>query len=158
MRTRAEQTAAIRADQQLWRDLAAEVGAERFSEPGAMGDWSFGDLAGHLLGWRNRSIDRLGAAARGEPEPSPPWPAELDDDDPINDWIRRRDADRPAAELVADYDDSYDRLVAALDAMPDSAMTTVYPWLGAALVDATFIGHLHDEHLADVRTWLAAPR
>ena len=120
-----------------------------------MGDWTFGDLAGHLLGWRNRSIDRLEAAARGEPEPPAPWPAELDDDDTINDWIRERDAGRSAEDLVAAYDESYGRPTAALDSMPDESMTTVLPWLGTPLVDATFTGHLHEEHLADVRAWLA---
>ena len=55
MRTKAQQIEGIRADKQFWRDLAAEVGPERYGEPGAMGEWTFGDLAGHLLGWRNRS-------------------------------------------------------------------------------------------------------
>ena len=55
MRTRAEQIAAIKADQQFWRDLAAEVGPDRYAEPGPMGEWSFGDMAGHLLGWRDRT-------------------------------------------------------------------------------------------------------
>jgi hypothetical protein len=84
MRTRAEQLAAIQADQQLWRDLAAEVGPDRYGEPGPMGEWSFGDMAGHLLGWRNRTIvtpallaelqtGRIRAALDvTDPEPLPP--------------------------------------------------------------------------------------
>jgi hypothetical protein len=48
MRTTVEQLAAIQADQQLWRDLAAEVGPDRDGEPGPLGEWSFGDMAGHL--------------------------------------------------------------------------------------------------------------
>src|SRR5262245_1971729 len=118
MRTKAEQIAGIKADQQFWRDLAAEVGPERYGEPGPTGDWSFGDMAGHLAGWRNRTIKRLEALARGEPDPPTPWPAELgDDDDTINDWIRRNDASRSAADLVADYEGSYDRLIVALAAL-----------------------------------------
>jgi hypothetical protein len=86
MRTRAEQLAAIQADQQLWRDLAAEVGPDRYGEPGPMGEWSFGDMAGHLLGWRNRTIvtpallaelqtGRIRAALDvTDPEPLPPDP------------------------------------------------------------------------------------
>lgn len=65
MRTRAEQIADIKADQQFWRELAAEVGPDRYGEPGPMGAWSFGDMAGHLAGWRNRTIARLEALARG---------------------------------------------------------------------------------------------
>jgi hypothetical protein len=66
MRTKAEQIAAIRTDQQFWRDLAAEVGPARYAEPGPMGAWSFGDLAWHLMGWRARTIARLEAFVRGE--------------------------------------------------------------------------------------------
>ena len=58
MRTKAEAVAALRADQQFWRDLAARVGPSRYAEPGPMGEWSFSDMAGHLVGWRNRTINR----------------------------------------------------------------------------------------------------
>jgi hypothetical protein len=161
MRTKAEQTAAIRADQQLWRDLAAEVTPARYAEPGPMGEWSFGDLAGHLVGWRNRTIGRLEALGRGEPEPPPPWPAELDEDDfdTVNAWIQAHDAERSPAQLVADYTASYDRLISALAAIPEAALEdpVAIPWLeGAALIEIDFTGHLHDEHLPAVRAWLAA--
>jgi uncharacterized protein (TIGR03083 family) len=155
--TKAEQRAALEADQQFWRDLAAEVGPARYAEPGPMGDWTFGDLAGHLLGWRNRTISRLDALARGEPEPPAPWPSELGDDDGvINDWIREHDSGRSPEELVAAYDRSYDRLIAAIDAVSDDRLTDpdAFPWLEGALVDADFTGHLHEEHVPAVRAWL----
>jgi hypothetical protein len=62
-----------------------------------MGDWSFGDMAGHLVGWRERTINRLLAMGRGEPEPAPPWGNEAEDEDEVdqvNDWIREQ---HPAA-------------------------------------------------------------
>ena len=156
MRTKAEQLTALHADQQFWRDLAAEVGPDRYGDPGPMGEWSFGDMAGHLLGWRNRTIARLEAAARGEPEPPAPWPATLDDDDAINPWMREQHADRSPEQLVAAYDASYDRLAAAIDALSDAQLTEpdAFPWLGEPLVDADFTSHLHDEHVEGVRAWL----
>ena len=163
MRTRAEQIAAIRADQQFWRDLAAEVGPDRYAEPGPMGEWSFGDMAGHLLGWRNRTLARLEAFSRGEPDPPNPWPAELDaaldDDDSTNAWIHDHHADRSPAQLVGDYDASYDRLVAVLETMSDNKLTDpdAIAWVGTALVDVDFTDHLHDEHVPSVRAWLEAP-
>lgn len=158
MRTRAELIEAIRADQRFWREFAAEVGPDRYTEPGPMGEWSFGDLAGHLLGWRERTIGRIEGFARGEAEPPPPWPAELDDDDVINDWIHEQHAGRPPEALVAAYDASYDRLVAAIEALPDEALADpgAFRWLGGPLADADFTGHLHDEHVASVRAWLAS--
>jgi hypothetical protein len=156
MRTRAEQVESIRADQQFWRDLAAEVRPERYADPGPMGEWSFADMAGHLLAWRNRSIARIDALGRGEPEPVPPWPSELDDDGPINDWIRAHDAGRPPEQLVADYDASYDRLIAAIEAVPDAMLSDpdAFPWIGGHLTDADFTSHLHEEHVPAVRAWL----
>ena len=157
MGTKAEQIEALRADQQFWRDLAAEVGPDRYGEPGPMGEWSFGDMAGHLLGWRNRTIDRLEALGRGEPEPAPLWPADLDDDDRINDWIRDHDAGTDPAAQVAAYDRSYDRLIAAIDSITDATLTDpeATDWVGSAIVDADFTGHLHEEHVPDVRAWLS---
>ena len=161
MRTRAEQIAAIRADQQFWRALAAEVGPDRYAEPGPMGEWSFADMAGHLTGWRNRTISRLEAAGRGEPEPAPPWPSGLDDDDGagthgINDWIREQDAGRAPEDLVAEYDASYDRLIAAIEGIPDDLETDpdAFPWIGGPAVEADFTRHLHDEHVEPLRAWL----
>jgi hypothetical protein len=162
MRTKAEQLAAIRADQRFWRQLAAEVGPDRYAEPGPMGEWSFGDLAGHLAGWRDRTIARLEATARGEPEPAPPWPADLEDDDgdgtfTINDWIHRQHAGRSPEQLIADYDASYDRLHAVLEALPDATLSdpSAFPWAEGPLLDADFTAHLHEEHVPGVRAWLS---
>jgi hypothetical protein len=161
MRTQAEQIAALRADQAFWRALAAEVGPARYAEPGPMGEWSFADMAGHLAGWRERTINRVVALGRGEPEPAPPWPAGLDADDDVdkvNDWIREGHAGRSPEQLVADSEASYDRLIASLEAMPAQVMTAVAAWADEALVDVDFTGHLHDEHVAPVRAWLEGER
>ena len=162
MRTRDEQIAAIRADQQFWRNLAADVGSDRYDEPGPMGEWTFGDMAGHLLGWRNRTIARLDAFAAGESDPPDPWPADLADDDAVNDWIHAQQAGRSPSQLVADYDASYDRLVAIIEALPESKLTDpdavrdAIPGIEGPLVDVDFTGHLHDEHVPSVLAWLEA--
>ncbi len=157
MRTQAEQIAAIRADQEFWR-APAEVGPARYDRPGPMGDWSFADMAGHLTGWRERTINRIHAVGRGEPEPAPLWIVEPEREDAVhevNDWIRAQHAGRTPAQLVADYDASYDRLIEALEAVPAQLHTTVLPWADdEPLVDVDFTGHLHDEHVAPVRAWL----
>jgi mycothiol maleylpyruvate isomerase-like protein len=158
MQSKAQLIGGIREDQQFWRGLAAEVGPNRYAEPGPMGEWTFGDMAGHLLGWRERTIRRLEAAADGAPEPANPWPADLDDDDIINDWIHDQHAGRPPEELVAAYDASYDRLVSALERIPEERLTdpAAFPWAEGALAAATFTDHLHDEHVPAVRAWLDA--
>ena len=143
-----------------WRGLVAEVGPDRLEEPGAMGDWTFKDVAAHLTAWRRRTVDRLEAAARGEPEPAPRWPADLgsEEDDPINAWIHDQTKDRPASELLAEADDIYREFVAAVRALPIGAVTDParFPWLGGeALADVDFGGHLA-EHEPDIRRWLGS--
>jgi hypothetical protein len=150
----------IEGVRERWRRLVADVGPDRVEQPGAMGDWTFKDVAAHLTAWRRRTVARLEAAARGEPEPPPPWPAELGgaEDDPINAWIHDRTKDRPASELLADADAVYDDFIAAVRSLPLDAVTSPgrYPGLeGQSLAAADFGGHL-DEHEPDVRRWLAS--
>lgn len=151
----------IRAEQEFWRGLVAEVGRDRMNEPGPMGEWTFKDLAAHLAGWRNRTISRLEAALARQPDPPPPWPVELDDDDSVNAWIREQSLNRSLDDLLADYDGSFDRLAEGVAALPERALTEpgYFRWLegeeSRALVDVDFTSHLHDEHLPSIRAWLA---
>jgi hypothetical protein len=156
---RGRQIAHIRGLQERWRRLVAEVPDERMEEPGPMGEWTFKDLAAHLTGWRRRTVMRLEAAARGEPPPANPWPAELgdDEDDPINAWMHDQSRDRPLAEVLAEADRVYDDFVAAVETLRPDMLTDPkrFDWLGgAALAEADFAGHLN-EHEPDVRRWLA---
>ena len=149
----------IRADRTFWRDLVAEVGRERMHEPGPMGEWSFKDVAAHLAAWRNYRIPAIEAVARGEPMPSPPWPTEFaeDDYDAINAWFRERDSTRSLADVLDDYDRSFERLAAALEALPESVAHDPHglPWMdGEAAVNADFTEHLHGEHMPSIRAWL----
>ena len=151
----------IEAIRERWRRLVADVGEERMEEPGAMGDWTFKDVASHLTAWRQRTIARLEAAARGEPEPPPPWAADLGsrdlEDDPINAWIHERTGDQPLSDVLADADATYDAFIAAVRASraEDAVSADRFAWLeGRSLVDSDFSGHL-DEHEPDVRRWLA---
>ena len=129
--TRSDILDVIAAERAAWSDLVSKVGPDRMQEPGPMGEWTFKDLAAHLTGWRRRSIGRLEAAGRGDGEPAPPWPADLTDDDAINDWIQEQAATRPVADILAEADDSYADLTAAILSLPDDALwdPARFPWL-----------------------------
>ena len=149
----------LRADQRFWRDLVTEIGREHMDEPGAMGEWTFKDLAAHLAAWRNYRIPMVEAAGRGESMPLPPWPNQLADDDydAINAWFQERDASRSLDDVLDDYDGSFERLAAALEALPEAVAHDPrgLPWMGGeAAIDADFTEHLHDEHMPAVRGWL----
>jgi hypothetical protein len=148
-----------------WEAIVAEVGEAEMVRPGAMGDWTFKDVAAHLNGWRVRTVDRLEAAARNEAPPPPPWPAELDDDtdagvDAINRWFYERSRDRPATEVLAEARDQFRRMRVAVEAVPEEDLLTSgrFSWLGDYPLSAVLQGsseHLYEEHEPDLRAWLA---
>lgn len=155
---RAELVALCERERTAWRDLVDEVGVDRMTEPGPMGPWSFKDLAAHLLGWRDRTIARLEAAAAGREAPAPAWPGELDDDDSINAWIQERSDARSVRAVLDDVDRSYERLASAIAALREDAVTSTdaLPWLeGESLAEIDLFSHLHDEHMPSIRAWLA---
>ena len=149
--------AGLKADQQEWRELVAEVG-DRLDEPGPMGAWTFRDLAAHIMGWRERTIRRLDAVADGQPDPPDPWPAGMDDDDAINDWYQAQAAGRETADIFEEMDASHDRLAAALERIPVDTLLDPQgiPWLGGvSAADTDWVSHFHEEHEPTVRAWLA---
>ena len=152
----------LRADEAAWSALVAEVPPARMDEPGPMGEWSFRDLVSHLLAWRNRTVTRLEAAAKGAPRPAAPWPASISGDEPINAWFRDQDAGRSAGDLLAAYAASFDRVRGAVSALPPDAFVAestespgYFRWRDSAgELESDFSGHLRD-HADDVRAWLA---
>jgi hypothetical protein len=158
-RTKTDALARIEEYRARWRQLVAAVGEERMEQPGPMGEWTFKDLAAHLTFWREWTIARLEAGP--DREAPVPWPVGLTEDDPINAWIYARNSDRSVRDVLADADASFDRLVAAIAALPEEDVTTPgrFAWMGdKALADGDFSGHLRDEHEPDIRAWLAGER
>ncbi len=150
---------ALRTDRQFWRVLVAEVGREHMDEPGPMGEWTFKDLAAHLAAWRNCRIPMIEAVGRGDPLPPAPWPAGMTDDDEINAWFQARDASRALDDVLDDYDQSFERLALAIEALPEDVARdpNALPWApGYVVVDTDFTEHLHEEHLPSIRAWLDA--
>ena len=157
MQTKEQLISGIRADRDFWRSLVDEVGRDRMNEPGPMGEWPFQDLAAHLAGWRNHRIAGLEAEGRGEAAPPSPWPADIEDDDQINQWIQDQSQARSVDDVLADYDSTFYRLADALEAIPESRLADPngFEWAGGeALLDNTFLDHLHEEHLPGIRAWL----
>lgn len=149
-----------------WEEIVAEAGDADLDRPGAMGDWSFKDVAAHLNGWRMRTVDRLEAAARDQPPPPAPWPAELSDEtdegtEAINRWFYEQNRDRPAAEILSESREQFQRMRAAVEAIPEEDLLTPgrYPWLDGYPLCAVLAGsfeHLYEEHEPAIRAWLAS--
>jgi len=168
-RTKADTLARIEDYRTRWRQLVADVGEDRMELPGPMGAWTFKDLAAHLTFWDGWTLARL-EAGPGKEVPLP-WPDGLTafdpndpdatDWDPINAWVQEQHRDRTIRDVLGAREASFDRLIAAVAALPEEDVTPPgrFAWLGDhALADADFGGHLRDEHEADVRAWLAEQR
>ena len=145
----------IQAEREHWHALLAEVGEERMEEPGPMGDWTFKDLTAHLLGWRERTLALIEAGPGGDPPT--PWPVSLETDDEINTWIHEQHRDRPLGDVLTDMDQSYERLAALIERMPEGDLTAPgrFAWMGdKRLFEIDFSGHLREEHEPSIRSWL----
>lgn len=151
---------AVDADERLWDRLVEAVGPENMEIPGAMGDWTFKDLAAHINGWRESSLNRLESDLTSAPRQEP-WPSSIDRDDydKVNDWLHEQNRDRPISEVLTDTRALSNRLRALITAIPeeklfDPSLSSDDDSYGAEIASGEFFSHLPDEHLPDVNAWL----
>ena len=149
----------LQEEYQQWKALLDQIGPARMDLPGVTGHWSIKDIVAHLTGWRRRTVARLQAAQRGEPEPPPPWPANLQTDDEINAWIYDANHERSVGEILDESHRVFQHLLTAVEGLPDKVLMDVQhylPWLeGNPFSAAAIFSHFHDEHEPDMRAWLA---
>src|SRR5689334_24257696 len=149
----------LQEEYQQWEALLDQIGPARMDLPGVTGHWSIKDIVAHLTGWRRRTVARLQAAQRGEPEPPPPWPAHLQSDDEINAWIYHANHERSVGEVLDESHQVFQQLLTAVEGLPDKVLMDVQhylPWLEGNPFSASGIfSHFHDEHEPDMRAWLA---
>jgi hypothetical protein len=142
-----------------WETLLEQIGPERMDQPGVNGAWSMKDMVAHLTGWNRRLVAYMQAAQAGHREPPPPWPAELQTDDEINDWIYRSNRGRSVAAVLRETQQVFQQLFALVEDLPDDVR--IEPewhlvWLnGERFPAGEFFDHFRDDHEQDVRNWLA---
>lgn len=150
---------------QQWQALLAQIGETRLGQPGVNGEWSMKDLVAHLTGWNRWLVARLQAAQRGEPEPPPPWSAQLQSEDEINAWIDESNRGRTARQVLDESDQLFQQLLTVIASLPDDLKVELlriegrefHPiWLGdQRFPPGEFFYHFRDDHEPDVRAWLA---
>ena len=149
----------LQEEYQNWQALLEKIGTENMDQPGVAGSWSIKDIVAHLTGWRRRTVGRLQAVQRGEPEPPTPWPAHLQTDDEINAWIYKENRGRTVRAVLEDSDQVFQELLTAIEGLPDEVFMDPQhslPWLAEnAFSPASFFAHFHDEHEPDMRAWLS---
>jgi hypothetical protein len=149
----------LKQENQQWEALLEPIAPTRMDQPGVAGLWSMKDMVAHLTGWNRHLIARLRAAQQGEPEPPPPWPLLLENEDEINAWIYETNQGRSVREILDESRQVFQQLLAVIESLPDD--TRIEPewhlvWLDNKRFPAgEFFDHFHDEHESDVRAWLA---
>lgn len=140
-----------------WQALLDDIGEANMTQPEVAGGWSIKDIVAHLTGWRRRSVRRFQATLNREPDFTPPWPSELQEDDEINAWIYESNRDRPLADVLSDSREVFQQLVDVIDAFSDDEFRDPHriEWLGGEpLSGKSFFAHFHEEHEPDMRAWL----
>lgn len=145
-----------------WQTLLDEIGLARMEQPGVNGDWSMKDIVAHLAGWNRHLLNRFGAALRGEAEPPPPWPAQLETDDEINAWIYETNHERTPRDVLDESAQINQAIYALVETLPATVrLERVEPayylvWVGdQRFLPGEFYDHFRDDHEPDVRNWLA---
>jgi len=153
--------AEMQSEQAAWLALLDEIGEENMTQPEAASGWSIKDIVAHITGWRRRTVLRFRAALDPTVDMTPDYPAELDEDDEvdqINAWIYKANRDRPLADVLNDSREVFQQLVAEVSALSDEQLNDPqrFPWLeGERLTGAFIFGHFHEEHEPDMRAWLS---
>lgn len=155
----------LQAQQRQWEAFLEAFGSTRMDQPDVTGPWSMKDVVAHLTGWNHHLVARLQAAQRGEPEPSPPWPAHLQDEDHINAWIYEANRGRSVSDVLDESHLIFQRLLASIESLPeDVRIDTIEAssdrefylvWVGDKRFPVgEFFDHFRDDHEPDIRAWL----
>jgi len=113
--------AELQSEQAAWLALLDEIGEENMTQPEVAGGWSIKDIVAHITGWRRRTVNRFRAAHDPSSDMIALWPAELHEDDEvdeINAWIDKVNRDRPLADVLNDSHEVFQQLVAEVSALP----------------------------------------
>ena len=109
----------LREDRARTRELLDRVSGDAFVRTGlGGGTWSPKDLVGHLETWEQFALEAIEAIGRGEPAPIAGQSLDTDD---LNQREVERKAGRSAADVTASSIATHDRLLAALEALADTA-------------------------------------
>ena len=96
------------------------------------GGWSVKDVLAHLVEWQQMNLDWYAAGLRGE-KPAMPAPGYTLRELPrLNQMIYRKHHRRSLQAVMTDYRTYHQRIVALIEAVPDSDLVTLgrFTWTG----------------------------
>ena len=157
---KAELLAIIEDGYKQFEALLASLPVERMTIPGVNGSWSVKDNVAHLAAWQSYQASRQQGVLEGAEPPDPAPGCETEDE--INEYFYQRHKDQPLAEVLADFRASYQRVLAATQALSWEALNEPFPWydnnvpVGGYTLGNT-VGH-YELHSEFIQRWLESQK
>jgi hypothetical protein len=157
---KAELLANIQAGYDQLEALLASVSEEQMTISGVNGSWSVKDNLAHLTVWQSYQATRQEGVLNGVEPPDPT--SEFETEDEENEFFYQQNKDRPLAEVLADFRASYQRVLAATQALSWEALNEPFPWdnngvpVGGYTIGNTY-GH-YEVHREMIQRWLESQK
>jgi hypothetical protein len=156
--TRSEVLLRIRDERRALERVLARVTHQQMLLPGVSGEWSIKDTLAHISAWERNMIRWIGSLLREE-YPDTPDPYEVDR---INAGIHEQVRDKPLAEVLAEFRESYHGALSLAESLSEEQLqievNNTWPhgplWLGVA----ANMNYHYQEHRADIESWLQKNR
>jgi len=146
----------IRTGYQRLEAIIAPLGAAQMTTPTVNGTWSVKDNLAHLTVWQNHLVSQLEGIRANEKPPA--FMPGLSTENEINERVYQQNKDRPLASVLADFQVSYQRVLAAVEAMSEEALNAPAPRSTSDNPIWPFIaGNAYEhyaEHGGNIQRWL----
>ena len=146
----------IQQGRRQWDDLLAQVSEERMTQPGVAGDWSVKDIIAHISWHEREMVGVLGSHALVGSEL---WNLPMDQ---RNAQIFAENEQRSLEEVRAEASEVFPQLCEGLGTLAEEDLTDPgrFPgmpleWKPWSLIANNTYEH-YEQHIPDVRAWLAA--
>ncbi len=151
----------IRREHERLARLVGQLGEDQLTAPGVVGDWSFKDILAHITAWDNLLPGWLEAARIGATPKLPSEGYTWADEDKLNESIYHQHKDDTWNSVLADFQDSYARVVREVEALSEQDLSDAnhFPWLHGKPL-ASLVATDSSEHYAEfataIESWLEA--
>jgi uncharacterized protein (TIGR03083 family) len=122
-----EVLAHIQASRAKLERLITELDEDTLTRPGPDGGWSVKDHLAHLTAWRRMVLGYLDGKPQAEGLGIDPAVSANGSEEDINAALEAQHKDEPLAQVVAEFREVYDQLVARLAALEEAEWHAPYP-------------------------------
>ncbi len=149
----------LHVERAAWEALLKQVGDDRMTIVGVVGDWSIKDIVAHITAWEQRPVEWLAAARRGDKPTPAPWSPHLTEDDEVNAWIFDANRKRPLADVLTESRHVHEKLMQGLESISEDELndTARFSWLKGNSIGDSIPGNSYEHyqhHSQDIQAWL----